>query len=153
MSTTTISPSLKTYLSGIVAFLISVVCLLMPANPDNVSLTVKGNGQGADDFFLDSYCFVTVRMENKTNRTMEKPDYAVLEKESDGQWIHISKGNIPQDDFWTMIHGGETTETFYFFPKSIPALSPGEYRITVHYSVKNLSSKSEGKSSAVFTVE
>ncbi len=153
MSSTTVTPSLKFYLSGIVAFIFSLVCLLLPANPDNVNLTVKGSGQGTDDFFDASYCFITVNMENRTNRTMNKPDYAVLEKENDGQWIFVSRGNIPQEDFWTIMHGGDTTETFYFWPESVPSLSPGEYRITVHYSVKNLSSRSDGKSSAVFTVE
>ncbi|MBR6567334.1 MAG: hypothetical protein IKK60_01635 [Clostridia bacterium] len=152
MTISTVTPSIKAFLSGIVAFIISLSCLLLPANPDNVNLDVKGYGSGTDDFFLSSYCYVTVNMENKTNRTMEKPDYAVLEKESDGQWIFVSRGNIPQEDFWTMLHGGDTTETFYFWPESVPPLSPGEYRITVYYSVKSLSAKGDGQASRVFTV-
>ena len=151
MTTSTITPSLKNYLSGIVAFIISFVCLLLPANPDSVNLTVESYGSGTDDF-LDSYCYVTVNMENKTNRTISKPDYAILEKECDGQWFFVGRGNIPQEDFWTMRHGGDTTETFYFWPEKEPPLSPGEYRITVYYSVKNLSSKRDGQAITEFTV-
>ncbi len=150
MTSTPITPSLKFYLSSIVAFIFSALCLLLPANPNNVNLTVTGSGQGTDEFFDTSYCYISVNMENKTFRTMCKPDYAVLEKESDGQWIFVSRGNIPQEDFWTIMHGGDTTETFYFWPESVPPLSPGEYRITVYYSIKSLSLK--GESSTVFTV-
>ena len=54
MTISTVTPSIKAFLSGIVAFIISLSCLLLPANPDNVNLDVKGYGSGTDDFFLSS---------------------------------------------------------------------------------------------------
>ena len=152
MTTTAMTRSLKIYLSSIIAFIFSALCLLMPAEPDNVILTVTGNGHGAYEDFDASYCFVSVNMENKTYRTMNKPDYAILEKEADGEWVYIGKGVIPQEDHWTIMHSGDVTEAFYFSLENETVFSHGEYRITIHYTVKSLSGGSEGQASAVFTV-
>ncbi len=152
MTSTILNPSLKAYLSSILATLISFVFLFLPANTDNVILTVKGSGCGTEELNGSTYCYVNVSMENRTNRTVCKPDYAVLEKESDGEWIYVSKGVIPQEDYWTLGHSGTVGETFYFSLGEITSLNPGEYRITIHYTVKSLSNGSKGQASTVFTV-
>ncbi len=150
MLSTVVKPSLKIYLSSIVTFIFSIVCLLMPADPGNVSLTVTGYGQGTYEDFDTPYCYVSVKMENKTFRTLCKPDYAVLEKEADGEWINMGKGYIPQEDYWTVLHSGDVTEAFYFSLENESDFSPGEYRITVYYSIQSLSEK--GESNTVFIV-
>lgn len=152
MTSTTINPSLKTYLSRVFAVMLTLVCLLLPAKPDNVILSVKGSGCGTEELNGSTYCYVNVSMENRTNRTVCKPDYAVLEKELDGEWIYVSKGVIPQEDYWTLGHSGTIGEAFYFSLGEMTSLNPGEYRITIHYTVKSLSNGSKGQASSEFTV-
>lgn len=152
MKNTPIISSLKNYLSGLLAALLSAVLLFLPADTDNVLLSVKETGFGTDEI-SGTYCCVTVNMANRTNRTIGKPDYALLEKSSEGEWSLIGKGCIPEEDYWTLIHGRNITEAFYFSVGDSAKLSAGEYRLTVHYSVRGLSSNSDSKSSTVFTIE
>lgn len=142
---------MQTVISKILAIIMTLVSIIMPAQPNNVDVSVREvttNSAG-----LTYVCV------NNTGRKIDRPDIKCLEKYVDGEWEEVDLAYGRTEIAYTVNPGGDCVESvdfggldenfeFYNFH-----LETGYYRLTVEYTVFNAFGKGQrGQASAEFDV-
>ena len=139
------------FISRILAILMTLVSILMPAKPDNVEVTVK-------DMTTESAC-ITFTCVNNTGRRMDRPEIKMIEKNVDGEWEEVQTGYFMTEIAYYVNPGFSCTESVELcnldedFNVIYTHLEPGVYRLTVKYGVLNIREELQNdEASCIFTV-
>lgn len=142
---------MQAIISRIMAVFMTLVSLLLPAQPNNVEVRVKDMTTASVSI---SYTCI-----NNTGRRMSRPDIKTLEKKVDGEWqeikisyarteiaYHVNPG-IACSESAVLEEFDENGNIIYNY------LEAGEYRLTVYYRIFGIKDKwQDGESSTLFTV-
>lgn len=138
-------------ISRILAIFMTLVSIVLPAQPNNVEVTVR-------DMTTESAGIVYTCV-NNTGRRMDRPDIVSIEKNIDGEWQKVKIGLEITDEFYYVHPGYSCTERAGFGTLDNENnyvnqhLDAGEYRLTIGYRLLNFSEEKQyGKASCVFTV-
>lgn len=138
-------------ISRIFAIFMTLVSIILPAQPNNVEVTVR-------DMTTESAAIVYTCV-NNTGRRMNRPDTASIEKNVDGEWQKVTIGLVRTEELYYVHPGYSCTERAEFGTLDNENnyvnqhLDAGEYRLTIYYKIYDLADgRQDGQASTVFTV-
>lgn len=142
---------MQAIISKILSVIMILVSVIMPAQPNNVEVSVR-------DITTKS-AGLTYDCVNNTGRRIDRPDIKSLEKYVDNEWEEIALPYGRTEIAYFVNPGGDCTESVDFggldenFEFYVFYLEEGYYRLTVEYTVFNLFDKGQkGQASATFDV-
>lgn len=138
-------------ISRIFAIFMTLISIILPAQPNNVEVTVK-------DMTTQSTSIVYTCV-NNTGRRMDRPYIKSIEKNVDGEWQKVSISLTITEEFYCVHPGGSCTEGAGFvsfdenFSEAHEHLEAGEYKLTIGYGISSFSQgRQQGEASCLFTV-
>ncbi len=134
--------SIKHTLSDILIFFITFFHLMLPAQPENLEITLNP--------VTTESTSISFEIKNKTNRPVGRPTF-YFEKNVDGKWEKAGfKYAIPEYGYTLTPTATETEGVYIENPESVTA---GEYRLNVFYRVgTGITSSSEHQKTVLFTI-
>ncbi len=145
MTSTTLNPTLSSLthtLKSILVFIITAFHLILPAQPENLEITVKPVTAETQS--------ITFEIKNNTHRPINKPDFS-FERKVDGEWKNADFIYFIPEDAYVLYPTGTVTEGVHI--ENPESVTKGEYRLMVSYRVwSNMDSQSKHQKSVIFTV-
>lgn len=140
---------MSTFFSTVLAIIMTLISIIMPAKPNNVKITVRQTTTESSSIVFE--------VQNNTGRLMSRPHVASIEKKDiNGQWQKADFTYGWTEEAYNIYPGMSATDSVFFStydPNYIPPLTKGEYRLTLEYKIGNISGEVvPGTASAEFTV-
>ncbi len=122
---------ISVFFSSVLAFFMSVFALFLPAQPENVTVSVRP--------VTTESAGITYEFENNTRRTINRPDVISIEKsDGNGNWQKVNLALGRTDIAYTLRHGASTVDSAEFgdLYGEYEGLEKGEYRINLRYTLQ-----------------
>lgn len=134
-------------ISKILTFVVLLVTLVLPANPNNAPVTVKEVTTQSE--------YISYTYTNRTNKTIDSSSWvSAFEKNVDGEWIPVKFCQaIPEVAY--SVFPGKTDSASFDVEEN---LTIGQYKLTVSYNYKTFANNEKhfetatGSSSVIFEV-
>ena len=140
---------MSTFLSTVLAMIMTLISIIMPAKPNNIKITVRQTTTESSSIVFE--------VQNNTGRLVSRPHVTLIEKkDGNGQWQKADFTYGWTEEAYNIYPGMSATDSVFFSthePDYTPPLTKGEYRLTLEYKTGNISGELvPGKASAEFTV-
>ncbi len=117
--------------SAVLAILMSIISVILPAKPDDVKVSVRP--------VTTETAIITFECENNTRRTIHRPYVTSIEKKDEnGNWQNTNIAYGYTEEAYSIRHGGSAVDSIELGDsfENFQGLEEGEYRLIVRYIVE-----------------
>ena len=140
---------MSAFISNVLAVIMTLISIIMPAKPNNVELTVRK--------ITTESTSISFEIKNNTGRLMGRPNVSLIEKKDEnGKWQKADINFGQTEEYYNIYPGMSAVDSVFLAsesPEESSMLSEGEYRLTVSYRIGTISIETiKGSISSEFTV-